>query len=104
LDVVEWAIKGVSLGAGEILLTSIDREGTKKGFDIELVKAVTDAVNVPVIASGGMGKIEDAALVIQSGHADAFAMADIIHYKRSKINDVRMYLRNMGIHVRNYNE
>ncbi len=82
LDVIEWARRGVELGAGEILLTSVDREGTREGFDIDLVAAVSKAVPVPVIASGGMGKVEDAALVVREGAADAVAMADILHYGR----------------------
>lgn len=102
LDVVEWVKKGVSLGAGEILITSIDREGTRKGFDIELIKAVTSAVSVPVIASGGMGIEEDSLKAIELGGADAVAMADILHYKRSTINNVRQYLLNEGVQVRKY--
>jgi imidazole glycerol-phosphate synthase subunit HisF len=89
LDVVEWVRRGVSLGAGEVLLTSVDREGTRKGFDVALVRAVTDAVTVPVIASGGMGKPEDLCGVVAEGHADAVAMADILHYGRATIDDIR---------------
>lgn len=102
LDVVEWVKRGVELGAGEILLTSIDREGTRKGFDVELVKAVTSAVSVPVIASGGMGETTDALSVVQEGGADAVAMADILHYKRATIGDVRNVARSAGLHVRSY--
>ena len=83
MDVVEWAKKGCGLGAGEILLTSVDQEGTRKGFDIPLVRAVTQEVAVPVIASGGMGKPEDLIDVVQQGEADAVAMADILHYHRA---------------------
>ncbi len=101
-DVVEWAREGVALGAGEILLTSIDREGTRKGFDIELVRAVTDTVSVPVIASGGMGKIEDVVGVVSEGGADAVAMADILHYKRATIGDIRAVAKQAGLSVRNY--
>ena len=82
LDVVEWAKRAVDLGAGEILLTSVDQEGTRKGFDIELTRAVSDAVRVPVIASGGMGTLEHLVEVVHDGHADAVAMADVLHYKR----------------------
>ena len=102
LDVVEWVRKGVSLGAGEILLTSIDREGTRKGFDIPLVRAVTEAVSVPVIASGGMGGTADVVGVVTEGGADAVAMADILHYKRATIGDVRQASLNAGLSVRNY--
>lgn len=102
LDVVEWVKKGVSLGAGEILLTSIDREGTKKGFDIPLVRAVTDAVSVPVIASGGMGEAGDVVGVVAEGGADAVAMADILHYKRATIGDIREVALRAGLNVRNY--
>ncbi len=102
LDVVEWAKRGVELGAGEILLTSVDREGTRKGFDIALVRAVTSQVPVPVIASGGMGKPEDLVDVVQHGEADAVAMADILHYGRASIDDIRRAAQNAGIEVRNY--
>ena len=88
LDVVEWAKLCVSNGAGEILLTSVDREGTRKGFDIDLVKAVSSAVHVPVIASGGMGKPEDLLPVVYEGGAVAIAMADILQYKRAEIGDI----------------
>lgn len=100
LDVVEWARRGVELGAGEILLTSVDREGTRKGFDCELVQAVSDVVSVPVIASGGMGSPADLVNVVRQGHADAVAMADILHYNRSTIPDVRAVVRESGIEVR----
>ena len=102
LDVVQWTKEGVTLGAGEILLTSIDREGTRKGFDVELVRAVTDAVSVPVIASGGMGKVEDVVAVVSEGGADAVAMADILHYKRATIGDIRAVAKQAGLLVRNY--
>jgi cyclase len=101
-DVVEWAKEGVALGAGEILLTSIDREGTKKGFDIPLVRAVTEAVSVPVIASGGMGEPGDVVGVVTEGGADAVAMADILHYKRATIGDIREVALRAGLNVRNY--
>jgi len=102
LDVVEWIKKGVSMGAGEVLLTSIDREGTRKGFDIPLVRAVTEAVSVPVIASGGMGEPSDVVGVVQEGGADAVAMADILHYKRAEIGDIRAAAKTAGLSVRNY--
>ena len=102
LDVVEWVKKGVALGAGEILLTSIDREGTRKGFDCALVKAVTTAVSVPVIASGGMGESGDLVGVVRDGGADAVAMADILHYKRATVVDIRAVAKNAGLSVRDH--
>lgn len=102
LDVVEWVKRGVSMGAGEILLTSVDREGTRKGFDIALVKAVSAEVAVPVIASGGMGKPEDLLAVVCDGGADAVAMADILHYKRAEIGDIRAAAENAGLGVRHF--
>lgn len=102
VDVIEWARKGAQLGAGEILITSVDREGTRKGFDIELVRTVAAEVNVPVIASGGMGSAQDAVDVVQQGHADAVAMADILHNKRATLAEVRQHLKAAGVEVRNY--
>ena len=102
LDVIEWAKLCVSNGAGEVLLTSVDREGTRKGFDIELVKAVSSTVNVPVIASGGMGKPEDILPVVNEGAADAVAMADILHYGRAEIADIREVAEAAGLGVRRY--
>lgn len=102
LDVVAWARKGVELGAGEILLTSVDQEGTRQGFDVRLVRAVADAVSVPVIASGGMGKADDAVAVVAEGGADAVAIADVLHYKRSTVGDVRHALMQAGLGVRNF--
>jgi len=102
LDVVEWARRGVSLGAGEVLLTSVDREGTRKGFDIDLVQSVSTEVSVPVIASGGMGKVDDLIEVVIQGGADAVAMADILHYKRQDIATIRKLAENSGIGVRSY--
>lgn len=100
MDVIDWARNGQEFGAGEILLTSIDQEGTRKGFDIELIRQVSDAVTIPVIASGGMGKAEDLLSAVISGHADAIAMADILHYKRSSLEDVRKIALDNNIHVR----
>ncbi|HEY8608893.1 MAG TPA: imidazole glycerol phosphate synthase cyclase subunit [Noviherbaspirillum sp.] len=102
VDVVEWAKRAVGLGAGEILLTSIDQEGTRKGFDVALVKAVASEVSVPVIASGGMGKPEDLVDVVLAGEADAVAMADILHYKRAGIGDIRACAVSAGLEVRSY--
>ena len=102
LDVVEWVKRGVSLGAGEVLLTSVDREGTRKGFDISLVRAVAAEVSVPLIASGGMSKPEDLVDVVREGGADAVAMADILHYKRSEVGVIRAVAMAEGLGVRNY--
>jgi len=100
LDVVEWAQRGVELGAGEVLLTSIDREGTREGFEIDLVSAVATAVSVPVIASGGMGRPADATKVVTEGCADAVAMADILHYGRGSLEEIRNAVRAGGVKVR----
>lgn len=102
LDAIEWAKRAVELGAGEILLTSVDREGTRKGFDLPLVAAVTDVVTVPVIASGGMGKQDDLIDVVNKANASAVAMADILHYKRSDLMEIRQTAISAGLHVRNY--
>jgi cyclase len=102
LDVVEWVKRGVAMGAGEILLTSVDKEGTRKGFDVALVKAVSAEITVPIIASGGMGKPEDLLEVVNEGGADAVAMADILHYKRADIGDIRAIAENSGLGVRHY--
>ncbi len=100
LDAVEWAKQGVALGAGEILLTSMDADGTKNGYDVELTKAITSAVNVPVIASGGAGKLEDFYEVLVEGGADAVLAASLFHYKELSIAEVKRYLRDRGIEVR----
>lgn len=100
LDVIEWAKRGEELGAGEILLISVDREGTAKGFDVDLIKAVTEVVSIPVIASGGMGKLTDIDPVIQEGHADAIAMAHVLHYNHLTIKDVRAHCLEQEIPVR----
>jgi cyclase len=102
LDVIAWVKRGVNMGAGEILLTSVDREGTRKGFDIALVKAVSGEVSVPVIASGGLGKPEDLLEVVREGGADAAAMADILHYKRAEIGEIRALAEAAGLGVRRY--
>jgi cyclase len=102
LDVVEWVKRGVNMGAGEILLTSVDREGTRKGFDIALLKAVTAEVSVPVIASGGMRKPEDLLEVVKDGGADAVAMADILHYNRADVGQIRALAEGAGLGVRHY--
>lgn len=100
LDAIEWAKKAEDLGAGEILLTSVDQEGTRKGFDIALNKQVSDSVTIPVIASGGMGKPEDLVEVVKEGHSDAVAMADILHYNRYSLSDIKSCATNNSIQVR----
>lgn len=100
LDVLEWVQRGVELGAGEILLTSVDREGTRKGFEIDLIRKVSEAVSVPVIASGGMGSIEHLIDAAKLGFADAVAMADVLHYKRLALPDIRAAARDAGLNVR----
>lgn len=102
LNVIEWVKRGVALGAGEVLLTSVDQEGTRKGFDVALIRAVTGEVSVPVIASGGMGTPEHMVDVVKTGGADAVAMADMLHYRRANIGEIRAAARNAGLHVRKY--
>ncbi|GFP35561.1 imidazole glycerol-phosphate synthase subunit HisF [Candidatus Hakubella thermalkaliphila] len=100
LDAVEWACRVVRLGAGEILLTSMDRDGTQKGYDLPLTRAITQAVNVPVIASGGAGRLEHLREVIQEANADAVLAASIFHYGEYSIREAKEYLRSQGIEVR----
>jgi imidazole glycerol-phosphate synthase subunit HisF len=100
LDAIEWVRRGVELGAGEVLVTSIDREGTRKGFDVELIRAVADASSVPVIASGGMGTFDHMLEAVQSGHADAVAIADMLHYDRATLPQVRAAAAAGGVPVR----
>lgn len=100
LDAVEWAYKGQSLGAGEILLTSMDADGTKDGYDLQLTKAVSSAVNIPVIASGGAGKLEDFKTVLTVGGADAALAASLFHFKELTIEEVKKYLAKEGVPIR----
>jgi cyclase len=99
-DAVEWAREATDRGAGEILLTSIDRDGTKSGFDCELTAAVSDAVNIPVIASGGAGTFEHFAEVFGSGHADAALAASIFHFNEKSVRELKEFLANKQIPVR----
>ena len=99
-DVIEWAKRGVALGAGEILLTSMDRDGTKLGYDLELTKKISESVNVPVIASGGAGKDQDFYEVFTKGKADAALAASLFHYGEMKIKKLKEYLANKKIPVR----
>lgn len=100
LDVVEWAAKGVELGAGEILLTSVDREGTKRGFDVVLTRAVSEAVSVPIIASGGMGNMGHFLDVVNKGKADAVAVANVLHYCLMSIQEIRQNALDSGLPLR----
>jgi imidazole glycerol-phosphate synthase subunit HisF len=99
-EVVDWARQAVELGAGEILVTSVDREGTRKGFDIELVSAVCDAVNVPVVASGGMGSVDDLVNLAGSTSVDGVAIADMLHYRRATMGEIREDCRARSVPVR----
>lgn len=101
MDAIEWAKRGVSLGAGEIFLTSVDREGTRKGFDLPLIRQISDSVSVPVIASGGMGGVQHLVDAVTEGRADAIAMADILHYNRMPLADIRSAAWSANIAVRN---
>lgn len=100
LDVVEWSKRVVDLGAGEILLTSMDRDGTQDGYDIELVRSVSDSVSVPVIASGGAGELDHLENVLKEAHADAVLAASIFHYGKYRIQDAKKYLNSKGVCVR----
>ena len=99
-DAVEWARQATSMGAGEILLTSIDRDGTKAGFDCELTAAVSDAVNIPVIASGGAGTFAHFAEVFTAGHADAALAASIFHFNEKSVSELKQFLADRDIPVR----
>lgn len=100
LDVIEWVQRGVELGAGEVLLTSVDREGTRKGFELDLIRGVSQSVSVPVIASGGMGSTDDFVAAAREGLADAVAMADVLHYKRLELGEIREAALAAGLAVR----
>ena len=100
LDAIEWIEKAVSLGAGEVLLTSMDKDGTKSGYDIELTRRAAEAVNVPVIASGGAGKMQDFADVLTEGKADAALTASLFHFGEIEMKDLKEYLAARGIPVR----
>ncbi|MBL8485214.1 MAG: imidazole glycerol phosphate synthase subunit HisF, partial [Rhodocyclaceae bacterium] len=100
LDAVEWAREVERLGAGEILLTSMDRDGTKNGFDLALTRAVADAVSIPVIASGGVGNLQHLADGVSQGRADAVLAASIFHYGQHTVREAKEYMRARGIEVR----
>lgn len=101
IDAVEWAVRANELGAGEILLTSMDCDGTKNGYDVELTRTVSDDVSIPVIASGGAGKLEHFYDAFAEGKADAVLAASLFHFKELEIREVKAYLRDRGISVRN---
>lgn len=100
LDAVEWAIKMVDLGAGEILLTSMDQDGVKNGYDLGVTRAISDAVNVPIIASGGVGNLEHLVDGVIQGKADAVLAASIFHFNEYSIPEAKAYMRERGIEVR----
>lgn len=100
IDAIEWAVKACNLGAGEILLTSMDKDGTKNGFDNELTRLVSDSVNIPVIASGGAGSKQDFYDTFVDGHADAALAASLFHFKELAIADLKDYLNDKNISVR----
>lgn len=100
LDPVEWAQKAVELGAGEILVTSVDREGTMSGYDLDLVSGVADVVNVPVIANGGCGNLQDLVDAIKVGHADAVSCAAMLHFTDQSVIKARAHMTTYGVEVR----
>ncbi|QOL50700.1 imidazole glycerol phosphate synthase subunit HisF [Massilia litorea] len=100
MDAVEWAIQLEKLGAGELLLTSMDRDGTKSGFDLGLTRAVSDAVGIPVIASGGVGSLQDLADGVIDGHADAVLAASIFHYGQHTVQEAKRFMAERGIPMR----
>nr|WP_297706339.1 imidazole glycerol phosphate synthase subunit HisF [uncultured Butyrivibrio sp.] len=100
IDAVEWAKKAVSLGAGEILLTSMDCDGTKAGYDIELTRSVAEAVDVPVIASGGAGTMDHFYDALTKGKADAALAASLFHFKELEISELKSYLKDKGVSIR----
>ena len=100
LDAIEWAIKMESLGAGELLLTSMDRDGTKSGFDLELTRAISDAVDIPIIASGGVGTLQHLVDGVREGRADAVLAASIFHFSQHSIEEAKRYMKQHGIEVR----
>ena len=100
IDVLDWALEVEKLGAGEILLTSMDSDGTKEGYDLELTKLISTAVNIPVIASGGAGKKEDFAIVFKEAQADAALAASLFHFKELEIKQLKDYLHTQHISIR----
>ncbi len=99
-DAFDWALRAAELGAGEILLTSVDHEGTLKGFDLELTAKISQALSIPVIACGGAGSLQDIADVVIRGHADAVGVASLLHYQKHTVSGIKKHLRERGIPVR----
>ena len=100
LNAVEWAKKMESLGAGELLLTSMDRDGTKSGFDLELTRRISDAVDIPIIASGGVGNLQHLVDGVKEGHADAVLAASIFHFGEHTVDEAKRYMKQHGVEVR----
>ena len=100
IDAIEWAVKMVDYGAGEILLTSMDRDGTREGFDLVLTRAISDAVSVPVIASGGVGNLDHLAEGVLEGKADAVLAASIFHFAEHTVEEAKLHMQSRGIEVR----
>ena len=100
IDAIEWAVKMVDFGAGEILLTSMDRDGTREGFDLVLTRAISDAVSVPVIASGGVGNLDHLAEGVLEGKADAVLAASIFHFAEHTVEEAKLHMQSRGIEVR----
>jgi cyclase len=100
VDALEWAAEAERLGAGEILLNSIDKDGTQSGYDLSLTKAVSERVNIPVIASGGAGNLDQIVDAVQAGRADAVLVASLLHYKTLSVKDIKQHLRKKGVRVR----
>lgn len=100
LDAIDWAQKMAELGAGELLLTSMDRDGTKSGFDLALTRAISDAVSIPIIASGGVGTLQHMVDGVTEGHADAVLAASIFHFGEFSVGQAKQYMRQHGIEVR----
>ena len=100
LDALEWAKEGVRLGAGELVINSIDADGMKEGYDLELLKTITSNVGVPVIASGGAGRMEDFSRAVLEADVDGVLAASVFHYKEIEIRDLKEYMSSKGIEVR----
>ncbi|NOZ60716.1 MAG: imidazole glycerol phosphate synthase subunit HisF [Calditrichaeota bacterium] len=100
VDAIEWARQGEQLGAGEILLNSIDMDGTKAGYDLELTRKVSESVNIPVIASGGAGTLEQMVEAVKKGKADAVLLASLLHFGEFTISEIKEYLKNRGVVIR----
>ncbi len=100
MDAIEWAIRGEKLGAGEVVVNSIDADGVKNGYDIELTKKISESINIPVVASGGAGKTKDFLEVLNNGRADAALAASVFHYGEIKIGELKQYLYENGIAIR----